>query len=215
MPWFLTHEFPQGFCRHLVCGSTVQVTREASGLSHTSCQCPVAFWRKHSPQAWSFSTHSAQKAVKPELLVWTRQLCRKEKIKDYHRIMEEEHVWRDLKGHLVQPFLPKAQSRQNGPELCLLNLKSVQCWGIHHFPGRGESHPQAISASGCLCPITDWKDAMEKFLYTKILEATPRLELKAVSPISAAPKANVSAAGGEQRPQRLPGHHQAAQNKSH
>lgn len=53
-------------------------------------------------------------------------------------------------------------------------------------------------------PKTDWQDAMEKFLY---MEAAPRLELKAMSPISAAPKVNVSASGGDQRPQRLPGLH--------
>lgn len=49
----------------------------------------------------------------------------------------------------------------------------------------------------------------------EMLEATPRLELKAVSPISSAPKAHVSAPVGDQRPQKLPGHHLAAQNKSH
>lgn len=56
---------------------------------------------------------------------------------------------------------------------------------------------------------------MKKFLYMEILEATPRLELQTMSLITAAPKAKVSAPGGDQRPQRLPGHHQAAQNESH
>lgn len=75
--------------------------------------------------------------------------------------------------------------------------------------------PKPTLPQGAFSPITDWQDAMEKFLDMEIMEATPRLELKAMSPISAAPKANVSAPGGDQRPQKLPGHHQAAQNRSH
>lgn len=44
--------------------------------------------------------------------------------------------------------------------------------------------PQAASV-----PVTHWQDAMERFLYKEILEAAPSLELKATSPIAAAPKA--------------------------
>lgn len=127
------HEFHQGFCRNLVCGSTVQLTWEAPRPVSPPANTVLPF---EAPSMVILSTQ----CPKPELLVWTRQLCKKEKIWAYHRIIEE-HVWRDLKSHLVQPFLSKAQSRQDGPELCRLNFKSVQCWGIHHFLGSGESRP--------------------------------------------------------------------------
>lgn len=58
------------------------------------------------------------------------KLCRG--IQQPNKIMEYQ-VGREHKVHLFQPFLAKAQSRHDDP--FQLNLKVVQCWGIHCFPG--------------------------------------------------------------------------------
>jgi len=55
--------------------------------------------------------------------------------KIWNRITEYQ-VGRLLNDQLVQPFLAKAHSRQDGPStLVQPDRKSVQCWGIHRSPG--------------------------------------------------------------------------------
>lgn len=55
----------------------------------------------------------------------------------FRRTMEHQ-VGRVLKDHLVQLFLAKAWLRQDGPPSyshpVQMNLKSVDCWGIHQSP---------------------------------------------------------------------------------